>query len=147
MGYATKQDMIDRFSLVEMIQLTDKASPATGAIVDAVLNRAIADSDGDINAALTGRYQLPLAATPPSLVRVGCDLARYYLYEDHASDQVERRFKDAVAFLDRVAKGLATIGVDAAGANIPVAEGGVEFNTKTTRRAFATDDEGKREFG
>lgn len=147
MSYAAKQDMIDRFGEEEIRQLTDKRNPPAGAIDDAVLARALEDADGDIDAAVSGRYALPLPSIPKVLVRVACNLARYYLYDDRAGEEVTRRYKDERAFLDAVAKGLNTLGVDATGADVKVASGGVEFNTDTTRRAFGTDDEGSREFG
>lgn len=147
MIYATKQDMIDRFSQLEIQQLTDKSEPPAGAINDVVLNRALQDASGDIEAALNGRYALPLASVPPVLVRVCCNLTRYYLYEDGASEAVKRRFDDDKKFLDSIAKGTATLGLDGAGASVAPAAGGVEFND--SRRVFgATDDQAsRREFG
>lgn len=144
MSYAVKQDMIDRFSDLEIRQLTDKAEPPTGLINDVVLARALQDADGDIDAALAGRYSLPLASVPKVLVRVACNLARYYLYDDRAGEEVTRRFKDEKKFLEAVADGKATLGVDATGADVPVDSGGVEFNE--SRRAFGGDANGAREF-
>lgn len=143
--YATRQDMIDRFGGEEIRQLTDKSTPRTGLINDTVLNRALADADGDINAALRRRYALPLATIPLELVRVACNLARYYLYDDHAGDEVTRRFNDEKKFLAQIADGTMTLGVDAAGAGPQSQAGSAEFNE--SRRVFGADDGGSREYG
>jgi phage gp36-like protein len=58
---------------------------------------------------------------------------------------VKRRYDDAMKFLDDVAKGIRTIGVDGAGASIAPSAGNVEFNT--SRRVFGGDEDGAREFG
>jgi len=118
-SYCTKQDLIDRFGETELIQLTDRPDPetgaVTGAIVDAVLNPAIQDAKDEINGWLAGRYQLPLATVPEVLRRIGCDIARYYLYEQTVTDQVRKRYEDAVKFLACLGKGTISLGVDLEG--------------------------------
>lgn len=145
MDYATKQDMIDRFGEPEIRQLTDKRNPPSGAIDDTVLQRAFDDAAGDIDAALNGRYALPLPSVPKVLVRSACNLARYYLYGDGAGDEVVRRYKDEQAFLLAVATGKASLGLDAAGASVAPSPGNVEFNK--SRSVFGGDSNGAREFG
>lgn len=114
MPYAVKQNMIDRFSQAEIVQLTDRAVPPTGLINDAVLDQALADAEDTINGYLQGRYNLPLANTPQMLTRVACDLARYYLYDNHATEEVRRRHDADVKFLTDVAAGKIQLGLDAA---------------------------------
>lgn len=127
MGYATKQNLIDRFGEKELIELTDRATPAAGAIDDQVLGRALADADARINAFLAPRYTLPIDPVPASLEPVACDIARYYLYEDRVTDQVKRRYDDAVAFLKAVANGTADIGVST-GNQAPASSGGPQVS-------------------
>lgn len=119
MSYCTQQDLIDRFGETELIQLTDRPDPdtgaVTGAIVGAVLDQAISDADAEINGWLAGRYQLPLATTPEVLRRIGCDIARYNLYGNSVPDPVRRRYEDAVKFLVQVGKGAVSLGIDPAG--------------------------------
>jgi len=102
MAYCTKQDMIDRFSEQELIQLTDINGLAL--IDDVVLNQAISDAEAEINGYLA-KYTLPLVTVPPVLVRLSCDIARYFLYDDMATDQVIKRFDAALKYLLSVAKG------------------------------------------
>jgi phage gp36-like protein len=111
MSYATQQDMIDRFEQNEIIQLTDTTN--SGVIDAAVLAKALSDADAQIDGYLVSRYTLPLATVPKSLVRFACDITRYYLYDDAATDEVRRRFEDAVKFLNLVAQGKLSFGPDA----------------------------------
>ncbi len=109
MGYAVKQNMIDRFGSEELIQLTDRAN--TGAIDDVVLGQALADADAEINGYLVSRYVLPLASVPPLLMRIACDVARYHLYDDHATEQVRVRYEDARKLLEGIASGRVQLGL------------------------------------
>lgn len=136
MTYATQQDLIDRFGSQELIELTDRAS--TGAIDATVITRALNDADAEINGYLAGRYSLPLATTPPALSRMACDIARYRLYEDRATEAVTQRYKDAVRFLDGIAKGLVSLGLNAAGTAPEAASGGVKTQGKD--RVFTMGD-------
>jgi phage gp36-like protein len=118
-SYATKQNMIDRFDQAELIQLTDKGLPATGAIVDAVLNSALADADAEIDGYLVGAYQLPLQSVPKNLTTIACDIARYKLYDDRATEHVRLRYEDAIKYLVRVGKGELSLGLDSANQPAP----------------------------
>lgn len=119
MAYATQQNMIDRFAEEELVQLTDRQD--TGVIDVAVLNLALADADAEIEGYLVGRYQLPLASVPPILAHIACDLARYHLYDDHATDHVRQRYEDARNLLQNIAKGNVQLGLPASAGAAPVA--------------------------
>jgi phage gp36-like protein len=105
MPYATQADLEARFGQRELIQLTDRAIPPTGAVDGAVLNAALADADARIDAYLQGRYTLPLADAPAILVQLASDIARYLLQDDRATDEVRRRYGDAIRYLEQVAAG------------------------------------------
>lgn len=121
MTYATKQDMIDRFGEVELKQLTDRAG-AIETIDDTVLGKSLADADAEINGYLAGRYTLPLASTPLILVGHACDIARYRLYDDRATEHVRQRYEDALKYLRDVGAGKISLGLDVG--NQPQAEAG-----------------------
>jgi phage gp36-like protein len=112
MSYATQQDLIDRFGEVELIELTDREEPLTEAIVTSVIDRALADADAEIDSFIGKRYTLPLASTPPRLVKVASDIARYNLYTDTPNDQVANNYKAAVAWLRDLAKGNSELDID-----------------------------------
>lgn len=113
MTYATQQDMIDRFAQTELVQLTDRAN--TGNIDATVLGQALADANAAIDGYLQGRYTLPLAVVPQVLTQYACDIARYRLYDDAASEQVQKRYDDAIKFLELVAQGKITLGLSSGG--------------------------------
>ncbi len=111
MTYATQQNLIDRFGQQEITELTDRQN--AGAIDSAVVAKAVADADGEINGYLSSRYTLPLDPVPTVLERIACEIARYYLYEDRVTEQVKRRYDDAIKFLKGVSSGAVALGVDA----------------------------------
>jgi len=102
MTYATQQDLVDRFGTTELVQLTD---PAGLAINTTTVARALADADAEIDTRISARYALPLASVPTVLVRVAADLARYFLWDARATEQVRNRYKDATALLDKIGRG------------------------------------------
>ena len=106
MPYATESDMTERFGMDEVRQLTDRELPAVGAIVTAVLNRALNDADGVINRHLGAKYAVPLVAPyPADLVRVACDIARYVLHDLSAPETVRDHYTDALRYLRELAEG------------------------------------------
>lgn len=112
MSYCSSQDLVDRFGEAELIQLTDHER--VGGIDSAVLDRAISDADGEIDGYLS-KFPRPISPVPKVLMRIACDITRYYLYDDQATEHVQRRYDNAVAFLKGVARGEISIGVDEAG--------------------------------
>lgn len=113
MSYCTISDMTTRFSLLEIVQLTDHYN--TGTLDTTVLDAAIADANADINAALV-RYTLPLAYVPENIVRIACDLSRYYLYDDAVIDAVQARYDQSVSYLTMLATGKLMLPADVNGA-------------------------------
>lgn len=104
MSYATQVDLVQRYGAQELAQLTD---PVASSAIDAeIVARALADADAEIDARLGGRYTLPLATVPVLLVRMACDIARFYLWGDSASEAVRARYTDATKLLDKIATGL-----------------------------------------
>jgi phage gp36-like protein len=114
MPYATQADLETRFGVDELTQLTDR----TGAgVPDAgIVARALSDADAEIDGYLASRYALPLATVPPVLARIACDIARYRLWEDRASEEVRRRYEDARRALESIAKGVISLGLPEANA-------------------------------
>ena len=106
MAYATKQDLIDRFGEAELIQLTDRAEPPANAVDDTVVARALTDAENLIDGHLVpGGYILPLSPVPDLVRRIACDVARYYLHKDAATEQVRKSFEDAMKQLAGISRG------------------------------------------
>jgi len=114
MTYATQADLEDRFGVDELTQLTDRVG--AGVPDAAIVARALADADAEIDGYLASRYALPLATVPPMLARIACDIARYRLWEDRASEEVRLRYEDARRMLESIAKGMVSLGLPEASA-------------------------------
>lgn len=113
MPYATQSDLVSRFGETEIIQISDRAN--AGVIDAAVVTDKLADADAEIDAYLARRYTLPFATVPTVLKRVACDVARYHLYDNRPTDDVRKRYEDAIKFLKGVGDGSISIGVDPIG--------------------------------
>ena len=95
--YATEADLVARFSEEEISNL--KLMVSNPQFVD----DAIQDATEEINGHIGGRYPLPLPNVPSNLKRMACDIARYRLYFQQPTEEVRKRYEDAIAFLKRVA--------------------------------------------
>lgn len=103
MSYCTQSDLSARFGDTELIQLTDRTN--SGAINTTVLNQALADADAEIDSYLVARYSLPLDSIPQNLTRLACDITRYRLYENAATDTVQKRYDQAIRYLVQIGNG------------------------------------------
>lgn len=142
MGYATQADMVERFGQDELAQRTNREGGNT--IDAAVLARALADADAEIDAHLAVRYSLPLPVVPPVLTRLAADVARYRLFDDGVPETVRLRYQDAVALLRRMAAGEVRLGE---GTSQPdgaqPAAGGLAVAVRAPRPVFGADQLGR----
>lgn len=116
MSYCTQSDLVQRFGLKELIQLTDLLQ--LGAPDAATVAQACADASAQIDGYLAGRYALPLASTPPNLTRIACDIARYRLYENQPTETVATRYEAAVKYLEQIALGRIALPPSVSGAAV-----------------------------
>ena len=107
MTYAIKSDLETRFSVDEILQLADR--DGSGVVDTGVIEAALLDAVEEINGYLSGRYTLPLASVPALITRLACDISRYRLWKDRASEHVRKNYEDAVDTLKRIASGIINI--------------------------------------
>lgn len=107
MAYCTTNDLINRYGEDEMIRISDHTM--TGVVDEAVVQTAIDDASVLMDSYLPGNVDVGLNAQ--NLNRVCADIARYYLYDDTTTTTVEQRYKDAVKWLEQVAKGMVKLAV------------------------------------
>lgn len=112
MAYATQADLVERFGEAELAQVADMIG--AGEADATVIARALADADAEIDAALIGRYALPLATVPVLLTRIACDLARESLYADHPTEEITNRARRVRELLKGIAQGMMRLDVAAA---------------------------------
>lgn len=119
MSYATVSDMSARFGQAELVLLTDTDNIPPSTVDQTRIELKLEDASAFVDGYVGQVYRLPLAGCakpdgnggtvlvpPPVLVRLTCDLARYYLYDDLAPEhEVYRRYKAALSELDAIAQG------------------------------------------
>lgn len=134
MTYATQANLTDRFGEAEIKRIADRDGDDT---IDAgVIAKALADADAEIDSYIGKVYALPLVTVPARVVDLAQDIALYKLYASNPPEDVVRRYKDALAFLLNVSKGLAVLpGVD--GAQPAPTSAGVEASGP--ERTFSRD--------
>ncbi|ENW00911.1 hypothetical protein F938_00427 [Acinetobacter bereziniae LMG 1003 = CIP 70.12] len=101
--YATEEDLIKRFgNEVETL----KSILPEGAIAE-----ALQDATEEIDSYVAVKYSLPLPNIPSTLQRIACNIARYRLYFQQPTDEVENRYKAEIDFLKRIADGKAVLNI------------------------------------
>lgn len=116
--YVDKAGMIDRYGERKLIQLTDRATPATGGIVDAVLDKALADAAAAIHGyARSAGYAVPFSPTPDMVDGWQAGIAFYLLYQGEASEKAKKDYEIALGQLKELAAG--RIVLQAAGVEAP----------------------------
>ncbi|MGE8653501.1 MAG: gp436 family protein [Acinetobacter gandensis] len=103
--YATQNDLEARFGEGEFQEL--EAMQSVGNSIE----EAIQDASEEIDSYIAVRYVLPLPTTPSTLKRIACNIARYRLYFQQPTEEVENRYKAEIDFLKRVADGKATLNI------------------------------------
>ncbi|MCV0424664.1 MAG: DUF1320 domain-containing protein [Roseibium sp.] len=138
MAYVTQQNMIDRFGEKELIQLTDRTNlPATTIDATAVA-AAISDAEKIADSYMAKRYALPLNPVPDVLIPIVANIARYYLYGEHAEKDsaVTRNHKEALAWLKDVAAGTVQLEAEGVAADQPT---GGQVQVSAPERIFTRD--------
>ena len=107
MSYATEADLRLRFGDAEVDAfVTNLAAGGHAGVL-----RALDDADAEIDTYLAGRFALPLPSVPSVLVRIACDIARYRMWSDEASEEVRTRYEDVRRFLESLARGTVRLGL------------------------------------
>lgn len=133
MPYTTQAELEDRYGAELLRQLTDRGAVATGVIDADVIDRAIDDADARIDAAVKVRYVLPLSPVPAIIGEISRRIAIYTLHVYEPSEKIVRDYRDALADLDRIAKG--TLQLDAEGV-VPATTGASGARVTDRERPF-----------
>lgn len=127
MAYITKAEMLKRFG-GEIDQLLDRDND--GSEDAGVFDDAEQDARALIDGYLATLYTLPLAETPNLIKELAADITRYELWDDRASEEVRKRYEDAIARLKDIAKGLMKL-PDSTGTPIETAGGDIAYTERT----------------
>ena len=113
MSYSSQPDLEKRLTAGELVSLADlDEDGAADADVD---TQAIADADALIDSYVRVRgADVPLSPVPASVRNASVTLAHYYLCLGRRSvpEDVQRARDDAVKWLEALAAGAATLGLD-----------------------------------
>lgn len=138
MAYIATADLITRFGETEVRELSDRARPPLGQIDEAVCARAIGDATAVVDRYIGGRYLVPLTAPLPlDIARVAADIARYFLHDAGAPDQVRQHYTDALGWLEAVGRGRIDL-VAADGSMVPP-KAAPSVSGAPTVRGYAAD--------
>lgn len=139
MPYCDIDAIKERLPESNLVHLTDDAS--TSQIDEAKVDEAIADADAIIDSHLSERYSVPLVSVPKLIVRISVDLSIYMLYtrkyESEMPETMRARYKDAVALLEKIAKGTTHL-PDVDGNNGPVKPETTRVTKTTDQRLFGS---------
>lgn len=110
MAYITDTDYAERFTQRELQQLLQTAGGSLK--LEAAVNDASETVDSYL-AAIPGRaFTLPLTVPPAKVKGVTADIARYELWAQNASEEVQRRYDQAISYLKDLVAGRAQLIVD-----------------------------------
>jgi phage gp36-like protein len=104
--YATLDQLKAKLGEQTMVSLTDRDLPRTGAIVVAVVDRALTDTDATIDGFLAGRYRLPIeGGIPAQVTDLALAIAAYKLHPFKPDDKIQKDYDDARSDLAKIADG------------------------------------------
>lgn len=110
--------MEHRFDEDELIAVTNQQDQSATAINYIKLELALNDAKDEMDSYLQVRYSLPIVGISNRLTICQCNIARYRLHENHATEEVYERYKLELAWLKDIAKGNAGLGGNATGSLI-----------------------------
>ncbi len=137
MTYATLDGLAARYGTDLLIQLTDRASPPAGTVDPSVIDRALTDTDAQIDSALAVRYRLPLAQVPAVIVDLALVLAIHRLHRFEPDPKIKDDRAQALKDLDAIAAGRRRL--DVAGIE-PVGNGSGGVRTSDRPRDMTPDN-------
>jgi phage gp36-like protein len=127
MTYCTQQNLVDRSSELELVQLTNRDDSTATTINTPVLDKAIAAAAARINRYIT--QYLPLTAVPEDFEQMACDITLYFLYHPLVPEHIQTVYDDAIKYLEKVAAGKIPIAPDATGSVAEPSDATVSFSS------------------
>jgi len=105
--YCTIDDMTLRFGESELASITDRSNADNPIVDDDIVNQAIKDASGKMDAELLMRFEQPKKPFSTVLNLICCDIARWLLYEDSLDEEniIQRRYERALSLLSNIASG------------------------------------------
>lgn len=117
MNYASSADIETLYGAPFLALVADL--DGDGDADSAVIERALEDAHAQADAYIGARYNLPLDEAPLALRRPVVDIAVYVIAQsaDRMTDEIAKRYVDAIQFLRDVSQGRAALNIGAADSN------------------------------
>jgi len=137
MAYCAQADVQNRVSAADLVALSDH--DGDGSADAAVVARAIADGDAEIDSYLGVRYGVPLTTVPAAVKVRSVNMAVYYLQMGRQSvtEDAREQYKADVAWLKGVAAGSVSLGIAPKPAE---ASGAASVQIDVADRVFGRDE-------
>lgn len=118
-SYATIESMIEVFGETDLIEITDTEQPYTGQINTVKLQQAIDAANGEVDAHLGAKLNVPTVINSPYVRTLAHDIARYrvVLGKARESKRDKERYDDAVKNLEKINEGKKGTGASTAETN------------------------------
>ena len=122
--YCTIDDLRSQSSDEVLIRCTD--DEGTGEIDQAIIDEKINDAQMEIDSYCRAQYPVPFDPVPGLIRKLTVDITLYNLISRRGLDEdspdviLVKRYRDAVKFLENLAKGIVTIGPVAVDAPSPM---------------------------
>ena len=138
--YATLDQILAQHDRPDTQELTRLTAGPGGVRDDERISVVLAEASGQMDLYIGTRNSLPLSGLTDGqaadLARMNCDIARYRLWADRASEEVRIRYEDAIKVLEQIATGRihldAQTGTTAASAAKATASAAARVMTRTT---------------
>jgi phage gp36-like protein len=138
MSYCTQADITNSgLSSAELVRLSD--DNGDGVADPAVVAKAIADADAEIDGYLGARYTIPVAPVPALLTKLAAAIAAWNLYGHRglANERRQKDYEEAIATLRRLARGEMVL-PDATSGAVATDGGGAAQSSRTAADRIAT---------
>ena len=108
MAYLTAGELEQRVGTDDFSAVADQ--DGDGIVESNAVSDAINDASAEIDSYLAVRYAMPLSGIPITVKRACVDISMYRLAGNKTTEEAEKRYLRAVAWLRDVSKGLAGLG-------------------------------------
>jgi len=108
--FASRDHLVERFGEAEIASLEDP--DRIGEPDDQISSVALVGATQELLGYIAPRYGFTLSTIPITLRDFTCDIARYKMYKDRPTDEVDKRYKRAIAWGKDVSTGTVALEFD-----------------------------------
>ena len=113
--YLSQDGLVRRYSQRALVLLTNSDDYSVDAIEVERLQQAIDEAESLANSYIERRHPVPIAPVPPTLRRMVGDICYYLLHGEQVTDEVRKRYEQAMSWLRDIGAGRALLESGATG--------------------------------